>query len=472
MNNTPGQKALLLFVTVPPGLVLALHSYLGYFTRLMADDFCSYNDAQRFHILRYIWYSYKVWAGRYAAVASDEILDTIGPLGVRYIPLAVLLIWVTAACLMCHYTLQNSVTKKPNTTLSIALGVILVFAISATSPGFDKLLYWWNGMRTYIPALISLTFHLALLFWAKDQTFTKRKLLIAGILSFLFALFSGGFNETFTAVHFLAFIGFTGLWALTKRPRLSSPMFVLLCAASLGAILSLTIMVISPGAAERRQLFSPVPPDISTMLEIAINGYSDYMYEMVNSPEQIALWIGLIMIFFWAGASSHGTVASPWLIFFTVTSGVLLSFASLLPSAYGLSGMPGTRTFSVPTYILILSVAYTALLCGEWLATVLSSNTAKSAVLFFTAAVISFSALSIAKTMYANREVYISYARLWDQVDSMIKEAKQNGEPSITIPAMGGWARLDSPNENPKWWPTACYTEYYDIQVYGPPYGP
>lgn len=475
MNPLPGQKSLPLFLFLPPGIVLMIHAYLGSFTRLMADDFCSYNDAQRFHILRYIWYSYKVWAGRYSAVASDEILDTIGPMGVRYIPMLILLVWSIASYLMCQTVLQRSTSNKPSAWLSASLGLILVFTFSATSPGFDKLLYWWNGMRTYVPALISVTFHIAFLYWAADRVFTKGNLIIASAFSFLLAMFGGGFNETFTAVQFLGFSAIIGLWAVTKRLRPSDPVSSMLGAAWLGTAAALTIMVISPGAAQRRMIFSPAPPDVITMFDIAINGYADYVYEMINSPEQVAVWIGLFLAFFWTGIHLRANNPNRWSILLAVIGGVVLSFVSLLPSAYGLSGMPGARTFSVPTYAIILSVSWSGFLIGARLTATrfaFSSGAARTGLTVVMFIFIALTSLLNAKSLYANREVYISYAQLWDEVDSTIKEAKANGEPSITIPAMGGWARLDRPNENPKFWATKCYSDYYGIQVFGPPYGP
>ena len=125
--------------------------------------------------------------------------------------------------------------------------------------------------------------------------------------------------------------------------------------------------------------------------------------------------------------------------------------------------------------LAILSLVSWTLMIGKWMSTTTNNFLAlpytKVGLLLCAVVLISFSSWANAKTLYENRGIYSSFAEQWDQVDAMIKQAKLNGEESITIPPMGGWANLDRPNGNPKFWATACYSEYYEIQVLGPPYG-
>ena len=69
-----------------------------------------------------------------------------------------------------------------------------------------------------------------------------------------------------------------------------------------------------------------------------------------------------------------------------------------------------------------------------------------------------------------NQNAYISFAQKWDEADTQILQARAEHLQSVTIPKMDNWAALDRPSDNPKFWATACYTEFYGIQVYGPPY--
>ena len=473
MNRLNHKYFSALFFIVPPGLVLLLFSYIGTFSRFMADDFCSINDARRFKMLRYIWHWYNNWGGRYSAIATDDLLSYIGAMGVRFVPFVILLLCVIGASLMCHKLLQKTVSKDISIWLSISQGISLVYAIVSVSPDVQTVLYWWNGMRTYVPPFISTTFHLACLFWAMDKLSTRRSIVLACLFSFLLALFSGGYNETFTTVQFLFFAGLTGLYLFDRRLRSDNRLLSLLSAATLGSGLALTIMAVSPGAA-RRMTFFPPRPDFLSMIEITTMGYLDYLMEIFSSPEKVTALLGVAFAALWIGAQSKEKTSTGRWIILAIIVVFLLSFASLLPSVYGLSTMPAPRTFIVPTYVIVLGFGYIGLMAGKWVSTapnLLALPYTKVGLLLCAVVLISFSSWANAQNLYEDRGIYSSFAEQWDQVDAMIKQAKLKGEESITIPPMGGWANLDRPNTNPKFWATACYSEYYEIQVLGPPYG-
>jgi len=462
-----------LFFIVPPGLVLLLFSYIGTFSRFMADDFCSINDARRFKMLRYIWHWYNNWGGRYSAIATDDLLSYIGAMGVRFVPFVVLLLCVIGASLMCHKFLQKTVSRDVPIWLSLSQGISLVYAIVAVSPDVQTVLYWWNGMRTYVPPFASIAFHLAYLCWAMDKVSTRRKILLGCLFSFLLALFSGGYNETFTTVQFLFFAGLTGLYLFDRRLRSDNKLLPLLSAAMVGSALSLSIMALSPGAA-RRMTFFPPHPDFFRMIEITTVGYSAYLSEIFNSFEKVTALLGVALLALCIGTQSKENTSTGRWIILGIMAVIFLSFASLLPSVYGLSTMPAPRTFIVPTYVIVLGFGFMGLMIGKWMSTTtnfLALPYTKVGLLLCAVVLISFSSWANAKTLYENRGIYSNFAEQWDQVDAMIKQAKLNGEESITIPPMGGWANLDRPNGNPKFWATACYSEYYEIQVLGPPYG-
>lgn len=460
------------FLSWPPSLVLLLYSYIGISSRFMADDFCSINDARRFKMLRYIWHWYNTWGGRYSAIASDELLTYIGAIGVRFVPFVALLLCVISASVMCHQFLQRAVSKNISRTLSVSQGISLVFAIISVSPDVQTVLYWWNGMRTYVPPFISITLHLAYLCWIMDKLVTKRNIFFGCLFSFLLASFSGGFNETFTTIQFLFFAGLTGLYIIVKRLRSANQLLPLLSAAVLGSTLALVIMALSPGAA-RRMTFFPPHPDALSLIKITTAGYLAYLSAIFSSPVKVTALFGLLFVSLWVGAKSKEKTSAGWLIILSIVGGIFLSFASLIPSVYGLSKMPASRTFIVPTYVIVLSVGYMGVMIGRWLSTATNFwavRYTEVALLLCGVVLLSISSWISANTIYENRGIYSNFAQQWDQVDAMIRQAKLNGDESITIPAMDGWAHLDRPNENPKFWATACYSEYYEIQVYGPPY--
>jgi len=72
--------------------------------------------------------------------------------------------------------------------------------------------------------------------------------------------------------------------------------------------------------------------------------------------------------------------------------------------------------------------------------------------------------------LFGKRDEYIRFAEKWDRVDAQILQARAENLKTISIPAMTNWAGLEWPTDNQNYWPTQCYSLYYELQVVGPPY--
>jgi hypothetical protein len=70
-------------------------------------------------------------------------------------------------------------------------------------------------------------------------------------------------------------------------------------------------------------------------------------------------------------------------------------------------------------------------------------------------------------SLYAARDTYIEYAKVWDETDAIIRQAKSDGEESVSVIPNASWAGMDLLNSNPKHWVNECYSFYYGIQVFG-----
>lgn len=333
---------------LPPSIVLMVYSYVGLFSRFMADDFCSINDANRYKMLRYIWHWFNNWGGRYSAIALDELLVFIGPIGVRYMTIFVLLFWTIVATFTCLIFLRKNVSRDITPAMAASLGVLVIYVLVVTSPGVQTILYWWNGMRTYIPPLILSGFLVSYIYWVLDRPNTHRLVFLVSFFSFSVALFTGGFNETFTTVQVLFFLGMTGILFLTRKIRPADTLFKLLLASLLGSLMALTIMAISPGAA-RRQIFFPPRPDIITMIEVVVSGYLKYLLAIASSLKKITAMAGMVFAFIWLGSNSERRSVDRLTTWMWMLGFFSLSVVSLIPSVYGLGQMPAPRTFIVPT---------------------------------------------------------------------------------------------------------------------------
>jgi hypothetical protein len=462
-------KFLTFLLLIFPGIVLLLYGYLGSYARLIADDFCSFYFARRLNILRFIWYWYLNWGGRYTAFAVDSLVENIGVEGLPYYPASVLVIWVITAAFTFYVLLQAELGKRPGILLALAMGTTAIFVLLSISPTPQDTLYWWNGMRSYLPALIVATFHIGFLYWARENLKTRKAILLGSLASFAIALVNAGGNEAFSVILVLFFTGLTALALLTKKLRFNDPFFYMLSAAMLGNVFGFLIVLGSPGA-EIRQAFFPPPPSIPRTLELAVGGYLEFWGNLVSSPQRITALIAMVFASIWIGTTSDHKLSNGYLIPLSIASGILLSFISVVPAVYATSDLPPSRLLIISSFIIVASFFYAGLMTGKGISSnVISSTPLKSGLMWCVGISIVLSSLMNAKILYDHRDIYISFAHRWDRADAQIMQAKMNGDESVTIPALNVWTGPGGdPTDNPRYWVTACYSLYYDFPVFGP----
>jgi hypothetical protein len=462
-------KLLTTILLVFPSIVLLLHSYLGSYTRLIADDFCSFYFSHRLDMLRYIWNQYLTWGGRYSAFAVDSLIDNVGVNGLHYFPLALLILWITVATFTGFAFLQVETGKTQSPWLALAAGVTAVFAILSISPNVPQVLYWWNGMRTYLPSLIVTTFYIGFFYWAQRNWRSRKAVLWGSVASFILALIDAGFNEPLCVVLFSFFAGYTALRLLTRTLNFRDPLFSFLSAASLGTAFALVIILMSPGTV-LRQVYFPQPPGLVRMLAIAANGYLGYLASLLSTPTRASALIALIFTSIWIGTISDRKLSNPYWILTPILGGVFLSFLSILPSIYGTSEMAHPRTLIVSSFLIAVSVFYAGLLSGQWLSRHGAASVAiQSGLMVCVGIFVIGSAFMNAKALYESRDLYISFAQRWDGANVQILQAKANGEASVTIPALNPWTGPGGdPTDNRNFWVNRCFSLYYDFPVFGP----
>ena len=470
-NSRPSHKLLVLLLIVFPGLVLLLHSYLGSYTRLIADDFCSFYFSNRLGILRYVWNQYLNWGGRYSAFAVDSLIVDVGVNRLRYFPATLLVIWVGVATFTFSELLQSAGRKnrRPWLSLALAQSVTAVFAILSMSPLAPQNLYWWNGMRTYLPSLIVTTFYIGFFYWAQRNLKTRNAILLGSLTSFAIAFLDAGFNEPLCVVLFSFFIGLTAFRLLTRTLHTRDPLFYFLAAAILGTTLALAIMLLSPGTVIRR-VFFPASPGIVRLFEITAQGYAGYLVDLFRSPKRLSALLVLVFSSIWVGTETDEKPFNRYWIALSPLGGIFLAFVSILPSVYGTSEMAHPRTLIVPTYLIVVSLIYAGLLTGKWLTGSLAASVpVRSGLMVCVAGFMLFSSWANATSLYESRATYISFAGRWDQANAQILQAKTNGEPSVTIPALHPWTGPGGdPTDNPRFWVNSCYSLYYGFPVLGP----
>lgn len=446
---------------------LTIHGYLGTYSRFIADDFCSAGMARRLGVLRAVWYWYLNWTGRYSASALDAVFGLLGPSITPFITALVLLIWLaalaqTAALLLKQYG-GNGILE------SAVIACVTVYVTLTLSPNVPQSLYWGQGMRSIVPALILITLWAGYVMLLCTPRLRGRSTEIGLAGSFLLALLIGGFNETFAALQLGGLVFACVISRASPGWKSRQLMTGLLLAGVLGAAAAVVIVVMSPGNAAR-QAFYPPPPALPQLLQMAWANFGSFLVGLVGAPQKILAIFGSLAVAAFIGSRMQPRRPSRISAGVILAGGIGLAFAGFLPAAYGLSDSPPDRTLLIPAHLLTLTLVIEGFVVGGLLrpTTILPGKPRTVTVVLLTGCVLVLisSALSLTQLL-SDRSNYQTYAKHWDTVDLQIRSARDRGEQEIWIQPIRNWAGLNEPNDNPKFWLNLCLREYYGIEVFG-----
>src|SRR5690349_4971890 len=437
---------------------LVLHGYLRYFTRYMADDFCTAYYAQRLGIFRSTWFWYLNWSGRFSASLADA---TVGLLGPDILPIVVplsILLWLVTLTLLIHVFLK---LPQARWLVSLALASTGLFALFLLTPDIRQSLYWWQGMRSVVPPLILGTAQLTLLNYVLSKLWTRPQLWGWALTGFLLSLLAGGFSETYAACQVAALV--IALFLIRIMPQFKRLDLTMLIGSSLfGAICALIIVFLAPGNVERQGFF-PAPPSLIGILTISLRGYFSYLMMLIDTPGKVLAMLGVFALAALAG-SQRDQEQDPRLLWIIPGLTLGLMFLCFPPAAYGTSDVPPNRTLLLPTYFFLIGILAWGVAVGQFL----QEKKADTVLRMLPGLVILSIALSASLhsiNLYRSTSEFRSYARWWDETDAHIISTKQQGGSEVVIPVQPGWAALNTPNDNPKFWVNVCMSRYYDVQI-------
>ena len=450
-------------------LILGIHAYIGGFTRLIADDFCSAYLFPRLGLLRYIWYWYKGWAGRYSAFAADMVLVGLGRYGIAYLTLLVICVWLLAIFAIVYLLQKSEIRNSEKRKTALTFSLATLFLIFLLTPNPDQSFYWFSGFHTHTLPVIGFTVLLALYLWLRKFEPAKTKIYLSAVLGFVFSFLIGGFSETFTVLAFVFWGSLLLRLFVRKEMNVRGFDFQFLVMAWLGTTLALLVVLASPGNEIRQALF-PATPDIFTILRISSVGFFDWIWKIVALPRKILGLTGVLMVLFWSGfAEPFRLELKKWEVPAMLLMGFLLAFLSFPPAVYGTSESPPSRVLIIPVFAFVLAVALFAYGWGNRANSGgnISRFCSKYSFLpmILSAVLVLTSAGLEARYLLARAAIYANYAAYWDVMDQQIMHAKQAGQTSVIIHSERNWAGLNDPGNNPKFWVTACISKYYDINV-------
>ena len=457
-------------VLIPSSTALFMFGYLGSFTRFIADDYCSVYYAKGLGLVDSILFSYRTTNGRYSAYGIDWVfLNIVDAYHIHWFPPLALLIWLLLSITVVYLILENQESQQDDIRWHATLGgSLFLFLVMLLSPNIPQSFYWWNGMRSYTLPLMVLTFWTILFLLIRKKIKTNTHIAWASLLSFSLFFLSGGLSETYLVLQ-LSLLFFLGFLKFLEKIRFDKDIFILL-AGILGSFAAMAMIFHSYANIIRRSVMPPAP-NLITLLTISIESYFVFIRDFFFQKEKVFALIGVMLVMLWLGRKYKGLPKRAlWYIPLSFFGGLLLLFGSFLPGVYGYAQFPPTRTLIIGVFMCVIFFLYGSFLLGAWLAQREKFLYGGVGLAIIASILILVSTTIKTKSLYESRHTYIAFAEKWDRIDAEILEAKAAGVPSITTEAMDNWAGLDRPNENPKWWPTKCYSLYYNFLVMGPPY--
>jgi len=461
-----------LVLMLSSGVPLFFYGYLGSFTRFIADDYCSATYAQERGLLRSIWYWYHTWSGRYSAFGMDWLVLTkmLDRYSIQIVPPLTLAIWLVFAAATIFLYLNSIDSRRSNLIPAIALAANSMYVILFLSPNIPQSLYWWNGMRSYTLPLVVLTGYTFLFQLISKRIQSTKKWILWGIVSFLLLFTNAGFSETFAVLQFVFLVFLFVLKITTRFRKKLDTDTTLLLAGLLGTILALIVIISAPGNAIRQSRLN-TSFNLANFLSVSLSGYAEFFINLFNQTNKFTALLGIVLVVIWMGWQYKNLKIGTWKFFAYFIGGLAISYACILPGVYGYSQLPPPRTLILPTFILIIFLLQTGFIAGSWLFNKIKVSTWSMNVLITLACTLMiFSAASTSQSLYESRDVYIAFAKKWDEVDTQIIQAKAEGKESVDIPSMSNWSGLDRPNQDPGFWLNECYTDLYGIEVLGPPF--
>lgn len=467
------QRILLLSLLALFSTPLATHIYLGSYSRMVADDFCSTAVAHSHGIVRGALYWYMNWTGRYAANFLDTLLAPIYPRTIPYQTAVTVIIWFATLAFTVYQIVRDD-EQEVRVLLSCLTAAMVLFTAFEVLPSVGQSLYWAQ-VRSGVPALILGTAYIALIVRRRGaSTANKRWLLAAFLLTFI----SAGFAETYSALQTAALVIALAIWMISNHytaPDKRSSVLPLVAGLA-GSVAGGLLVFFAPGNYFRRLPFPP-PPSVPELLTISLRGLRDFFYLVVFSPGRAPVWVGLILCGFVFGLgifrrqersaveTKHFLSALFWLP--PVTFVLLL--ACWVPMAWGTSLTLANRTFIIPVYLLVCLVACWAYLagrlCNRSLAPQLRIQATALGILTF----VLFGLLAVTRSWHVVQQLrpsVVAYAREWTNRDHLIRSAKSQGLNYVVVPRLQHWTGLDEIELDPKiTWLTKCFQDYYGIGV-------
>ena len=452
-----------ILLVIPAWLSITFYAYLGSYSRLIADDYCSANMANRLSLLRLVWFWYRTWSGCYSTSLIDAMLS-FSPSLVSWGCALTISAWLAVTTWLTYLLIPVTYQKYERFWTALVFGCFTLYSTLNLIPSPAQSLFWWGGLRSYLMPLVVFIFGLALFFQINYSGFAKNRvwfLLLGLILSF----FGAGFSETLTPVLvvFWTVLLVTKVWL--SRNQIHDSALSYSAAYLLGSIIGLIVMVLAPGNSTRQALFVK-RPSLLEILAISSTGFWDFLIRIFQSPVNLLAIAALLGVAILGGIFKPYKKTPKWYWPSALLAGFILAFGCFPPAAYGMAEPAPNRTLILAIFFIVAGMMVSFYLLGSEIAAHKNLQSELIAGLFITIlVVVSGATLLNFQQLTAYQNILAKYAIYWDSTDQKIRAAVSNGQKDIMIHSERNWTGLNDPGDNPKFWVNYCMSSYYGLNI-------
>lgn len=450
-------------LAIPAWLSLISYAYLGSFSRLIADDFCSIYMANRLGLLRSVWFWYKTWSGCYSASVIDSLLS-ISPYVVSWGVGLLVSAWLIGTTWCVFLSLPTSYPKNERFWIALILSSITSFGTLILCPSPAQSLFWWGGLRSYLLPLVIFIFGLAVYYQINRSGNVKFNIWFF-LLGLGLSVFGAGFSETLTPVLVVFWAALVAMKLWKNRPAERNASFYYALAYLLGTFVGLVVMVLAPGNAIRQALF-PKRPDLFEVLSIASIAFVDFLMSIFKSPLGLMATAALFGVAFWIGIFKPYQAVPKWYSPAALLAGFIFAFGCFPPAAFGMAEPAPNRTLILAVFFLMTGFVIAGYLFGSSIKIgIFTKGFLLAGLYIFILMAISGAAWVNFSKLNSYRQILESYAIYWDGNQPIIRQAYASGQKKVTIHSIRNWAGLNDPGENPKFWVNYCMSSYYGLDI-------
>lgn len=469
------------------GAALIAHGYVGYYTRYMADDYCSIGNYRTSGLIGMQRDLYVGWSGRFSFTFAIGLAAVFGGTKlVPYLPALALIVWLVAlAWLIFQFRLARGYLHR--LLIALPMAELIIFAtLDDNKGGVYEALYWQTGMLTYVAPLICLTIYAGYLkhvYERAAQKFPASRAYTLGTIFFSVSLafIAGGFSETYVALQTCLLLVAVVACQTSANKTLRRTLLPLLIAGLVASVTAAIIILLAPGNKVRQAFYPPHPawPVIfKTSLEHALGFIiGEHNYPGTRLVRAAALLLPMVLGFQWPPrereskptALQHMSRGAQWLLLLlSPIIALCLIAVCFAPAMYGMSVEPPPRALITPQFVLICCAAMYGYTAGSALKhAYLSRSPNNSALLngLFIAVSLAlmFAPVEAARRTFARVPKTRALAYAWDKEDQSIRAAKSRGETDLTVQILYNIGGTDSMSGDPHWFVNQCAAAYYGV---------